>query len=279
MTLFPPARVTRVIIALNVVVAVVSALSLFSGGPDFLREWMPLSLETLQQGQWWRVFSYMWIHAQVDGPGLMHILFNMMTLAPFARVVEAVLGPVRMIILYLSGGVAGAFFFVLEMGMREVWGGGEILAEVPVVGASAAVLAVVTMFALIYPSAPLMLFFLPFRIRAIRVVQGFALASVVLMLSSSLVWVAHSAHLGGIVAGWWWARRWLRPPERPLPPHLAADHPIPDPGDGIVLESGDLSPEQIRLEVDRVLEKIAREGIHSLTAEERAILRIARERL
>jgi membrane associated rhomboid family serine protease len=274
-----PAPFTRAVIIANVAVAVVSATCWALGWPDLLREWMPLSLQGMLEGKWWQVFTYMWIHAQIFGAGALHILFNMMTLAPFGRMVESVLGARRFAVVYFSGGLAGAAAFLLEMVVRQE--GAESLDRLgfSMVGASAAVLAVVTVFACMHPSAPLMLFFIPVKVRAIRMVQGFAVLSLVLLWVPGLDFVAHGAHLGGMLAGWWCARRYLRsPPPRAWAPHLAPDIAPPQPlEEEIHVE--DLSPEALQVELDRVLEKISRQGLGSLGARDWHILRLARERL
>jgi membrane associated rhomboid family serine protease len=276
--MMPPAPFTRAVIIANAAVAVVSAACCALGWPDLLRQWMPLSLEGLREGKLWQVATYMWIHAQISGAGPLHILFNMMTLAPFGRMVESVLGVRRFAVVYFSGGLAGAAAFLLEMMVRQA-GEEPLVGTGPsMVGASAAVLAVVTVFACMHPSAPLMLFFIPVKIRAIRMVQGFALLSVLLLWVPGLDFVAHGAHLGGMLAGWWCARRYLRPPPRPWAPHLAPDVPPLRPmEDEIYVEA--LSPAALRVELDRVLDKISRQGLGSLDARDRHILRLARERL
>jgi hypothetical protein len=124
-----------------------------------------------------------------------------------------------------------------------------------------------------------MLFFIPVKVRAIRMVQGFAVLSLVLLWVPGLDFVAHGAHLGGMLAGWWCARRYLRPPPpRAWAPHLAPDIAPPQPlEEEIHVE--DLSPEALQVELDRVLEKISRQGLGSLGARDWHILRLARERL
>lgn len=271
------APLTRAIVVANVAVAAVSALCFFLGWPDVLREVMPLSLEGLREGKLWQIFTYMWIHAQFVGAGPLHLLFNMMTLAPFARVVEQALGLRRLALVYGLGGMLGAVFYVIEAFGRDSTGGAS-LGGGGVVGASAAVLAVVTLFAHMHPNAPLTLFLVPVRVRAIRAVQGFALLSVILLFVPALDFVAHGAHLGGMLGGWWCARKFLRPPRHPFPPRLAPDQSPP----AEVMERVEvemLTPEALVVESDRVLEQISRHGMGSLTERDRAILRRLRERI
>lgn len=258
------APLTACFIGVNAAVALVSLACLLTGWPDVLRAWMPLSIESFRGGGWWEVFTYMWIHAQVDGAGVFHILFNMMTLLPFGRVVESAWGPWRFAAVYLAGGLAGAGAFLIEAQVRG-WGTGPEPGPV-VVGASAAVLAVVAAFARLHPDARLYLFFLPVKVPARRAVQGFALVSAVLLFVPVLQEVAHGAHLGGMLAGWL-GGRWFGAGFRTPPPPSVADDPR------------EWSDEEIRRATDRVLERIAVVGLAGLTDREREILREARQRL
>ena len=94
---------------------------------------------------------------------------------------------------------------------------------------------------------------------------------------------AHSAHLGGMAAGWLYFRfvhdhdwrgsrpnlelpQWLKRPLRPTPP------PPPEP-----VTIG--SREHLKAEVDRILDKINSQGFGALTADEKRLLDEARDLL
>ena len=60
------------------------------------------------QHQWWRLFTAMFVHF-----GAMHILSNMISLYLLGRSAEQVLGPGRMLTLYLVSGIVGTLCTVL----------------------------------------------------------------------------------------------------------------------------------------------------------------------
>jgi rhomboid protease GluP len=104
----PRAWVTPAIIAANVAVFAVMAWSTGAllGGPGVgdLLDWganhAPL---TVQQQQWWRLVTSMFVHL-----GLLHLGLNMWALWNLGRFAERLSGNVGMIVLYLVSGVCGS---------------------------------------------------------------------------------------------------------------------------------------------------------------------------
>ncbi|MDX6766718.1 MAG: rhomboid family intramembrane serine protease [Candidatus Methylacidiphilales bacterium] len=198
----PAWPVFRVVIWINILLAAGSLACRWWELPDWPHLYLPLDWESLMAGRWWSCFTYMWIHAPFEGVGVFHIVCNMTTLAPFGRAVEGVLGRGRFWALYLSGGLGGAAGFVLETFIRQEWCGVPEGGHPGMVGASAAVLGVVTAFALLFPQARMGLMFLPFRLRAGWFLLGFALLSTAFLFVPAAGFIAHSAHLGGMLGGW-----------------------------------------------------------------------------
>jgi rhomboid protease GluP len=98
--------VTFVLIALNVLVFVVMVLggvALLDPTANSVLKWGadygPLTL----RGQWWRMFSSMFIHF-----GLFHILFNMIVLLSIGLFMESLSGRLSFLILYLVAGLGGS---------------------------------------------------------------------------------------------------------------------------------------------------------------------------
>ena len=58
--------------------------------------------QLIGQGEWWRLFTPMFIHI-----GLQHIVLNMVTLYFIGLQIEAVFGKWRFVILYLISGLGG----------------------------------------------------------------------------------------------------------------------------------------------------------------------------
>ncbi|MEK5331010.1 MULTISPECIES: rhomboid family intramembrane serine protease [unclassified Lysinibacillus] len=56
----------------------------------------------VQSGEWWRVFSAMFLHAN-----FMHVLFNMFSLFLFGPELEKIAGKARFITIYLLSGIVG----------------------------------------------------------------------------------------------------------------------------------------------------------------------------
>ena len=135
-----------------------------------------------QDGQWWRLFTAMFIHF-----GVVHLALNMWALWDIGRLVERLHGRWRFALLYLGSGVAGNLVSLVMQGNQAVSG-----------GASGAVFS-------LYGA---LLVFLWRERRQVdrgefRWLFGGALAFSTLMLVLGLVvqGIDNSAHAGGLVAG------------------------------------------------------------------------------
>jgi|GEM_PF-255089 len=264
-------RWVRAIIGANVAVALFSLLCFTFGWRDVLREWMPLNWGGLARGWWWEVFTYMWIHAQFEGMGILHIVCNMMTLSPFGRTVEATLGSRAFLGIYLAGGLGGACGYMIELAVRHGIGVPEGYSDPGMVGASAAVLGVVAAFCVLQPEARLSILFLPFRIRAGRFMVGFGVVSLVMMFIPSLRFIAHSAHIGGMLGGWLWLR-WVVGNRRTGNDFERREVPPVDGLPALFTEVESLTLEALRVETKEVLDKASRVGVEQLNDRDRMIL-------
>jgi membrane associated rhomboid family serine protease len=257
--------VVQLLIWINVIVFVVQLICTAAHFPYF--EWvLALSGEGVSRGFVWQPLTYMFLHG-----GIWHILINMFVLWFFGREVEYFIGPKYFTRLYFLGGLAGA----------ALWLAFNFHSPVPVLGASAAVLACVIAFATLFPDREvtlLVFFILPVTLKA-RYMALIAVAfDVVPLLSGTGTNVAHLAHLGGAALGYLYIKQlgygatpvWLLRLQR-----LARSlRTRPRTNSRPRYES----PEEfIRQEVDPILDKIAREGIHSLTRRERKILESAKD--
>lgn len=251
-----------------------------------------LSLEGLEHGYVWQLFTYQFMHV-----GFLHIFLNCWAIYVFGQVMEDVLGPKKFLVLYFSSGVIGG---LVQMLGALVWPshiGGTV------VGASAAALGLVAAFAALYPERELTLllfFFLPVTLRAKYLLWGTALLSIfcILFPLSGLTLlvggnIAHAAHLGGMLMGfvfvrqflqgrWRWAQ-WGLPTSRPAAPR---EFIVTRAGRGKFWRSSAGKPDEelstdefVKSEVDPILDKISAHGIQSLTAREREILEKARSKM
>jgi membrane associated rhomboid family serine protease len=258
--------VVNLLIFVNVVVFFVQLLC-SSFHITVVTDLFALSGSQLLRGFVWQPVTYMFLH---DTRNLYHILFNLLALWFFGREVEYFIGPKYFTRLYFCGGLAGA----------ALWLAFNLYSSAYVLGASAAVLACVIAFATLFPDreVTLLLFFvLPVSLRAKYLAIGAVLITVALLFNGG-GHVAHLAHLGGAALGYiyikqlgygatprwlWWFQsvgEKLRPRRRPQP-RVVSDE------------------EYMEEEVDPILDKIAREGMQSLTRHERKILEAAKDHL
>ncbi len=134
-------------------------------------------------------------------------------------------------------------------------------------------LAVVAAFAVYYPDARLFIFPIPFPVRARKAVIFFIILSVAFMFVPALSFIGHSAHIGGLVAGYFLARAWLR--EMPEPPVLV--RPVRKGMDEMVatLAVAELGETEFRRELRALLDELGHGRWRPLTLRERALLRRA----
>lgn len=153
---------------------------------------------------------------------LFHILFNMLTLWMFGRILENHWGGKRFLFFYLLSGVGAAACHLLiqhlrfdpfvvdqltqayinddQQQMRSLISQAGFLA--PAVGASGAIMGVMAAFAYTFPNTELFVMFIPFPVKAKWAVIGLACIDLfggVASISGDNI--AHFAHLGGALTG------------------------------------------------------------------------------
>lgn len=137
----------------------------------------------------YQIFTYMFMHA-----GLGHLFFNMFALWMFGRVMEQAWGTKRFLI----------YYFVCGVGAGVIQELGQLLGFIPpysmTIGASGAVYGILLAFGMTFPNERLFIIPIPFPIKAKYFVMLYALLEVFQGLGSS-DGVAHFAHLGGMLFG------------------------------------------------------------------------------
>ena len=242
------------------VIAFVAQLFLDAYQAGFVREYLGLSDHGVHAAYGWQFFAAIFLH---DGPW--HLVGNMFILYLLGRDVESIIGQRQFLFLYLAGAAAGELGHLFLMPATSV-----------LFAASGGVAAVLVAYATILPELELtsMIFLLlPIRLKAKYLACGaFAIAIWGVTLDRGGA-VAHSAYLGGIVAGWVYAhvlgfgrasilQRALRQRRVDVERYRA------------------MTPDQfISEEVDPILDKISREGLQSLTWSERRTLARAQEKI
>ncbi len=228
--------------------------------PEWAETYLALSREGIANGYYWQLLSYMFLHG-----GVLHLLVNCLGLYFAGREVEIICGPRHLLGIYFLGGLAGGILQLLA-------GPGSI----HLLGASAGVCAILLAFTTLLPEleiTALIFFVIPIRMRAKWLGRGVVGTSILFALTGMGGEIGHVAHLGGALTGWFYARRlgfggafWFqrffrdRRRLRERQEHMD-------------------SSEFISQEIDPILDKIAREGIHSLTRSERRILELGREKI
>ena len=192
------------LIIINVVVFVVFGLVQlilnFSPmrGFDIQREWLGIPLQFSEFiTRPWSLITYMFAH-----DGLFHILFNMLWLYWFGRILSEYLGGAKVINLYILGGLAGALVYLtIYPTVLQLLTGMEDISNVnaTMIGASAGVFAVVFGATTLMPNYTIFLLFLgPVRLKYIAL---FSLIMVLLQLDGPNSG-GELAHLGGILMGY-----------------------------------------------------------------------------
>ena len=151
----------------------------------------------------WQIFIYMFLHG-----GLMHLLFNMLTLWMFGMQIERDWGTRQFLKYYfLCGMAAGVCVLVVNM-LMGLW-------QVPTIGASGAIFGVLLAFGVLYPDQKVLVGFL-FPLKAKYMVMIYAGIELLITMGSINSGVSTIAHLGGMAFGYVYLKgRWekLRLPD------------------------------------------------------------------
>lgn len=265
--------VTGWVIVANVAVFVLWQLARSNDGLfEFMRANFMVSAEGVVGG--WRVHTL--VTAVVSHIDPLHILFNMLFLYWFGREIETIYGKKDYCVFLLLSGVVASLSYVLIQSLFDK-------DSAPALGASGAVMAVVVVYAFFFPNRRIYFYGLfPMTVKWLAIIYvGIDLLGA---LTPSQSHVAHTAHLGGALTGFLWYKlgvrvfpsdgesgigsrleawfRRLRAP-RPKKPPVAEERRV------------DPATEE---RVDALLDKIAREGLTSLSDEERKFLKKASSR-
>jgi membrane associated rhomboid family serine protease len=246
---------------------------------------------------WWTVLTYMFVHA-----AFLLLLFNMAVLFFFGPRVERAWGAAPFVRYYLLCGLGGWLAHLMLSGQTTL------------VGATAAIYGVMLAYAVRWPDDEVYVFFaVPVKIKwlvAILVVVSLVLG---LTQSAEGTGVAQFAHLGGFAMGWLYLHSPSSGSIRRLRQRVSQVPDVPDetpraiPRTGpaprarerndideivarskaAVVKRPPAPPQAVRApsrkskteELDLVLDKINRQGMESLTADERRLLDEASRRL
>jgi membrane associated rhomboid family serine protease len=150
--------------------------------------------DVLGQLQIWQPITYMFLHA-----GFFHILFNMLTLWMFGVELERMWGSRFFTKFYFVSGI-GAAATTLLLSFVPGSFGTELYYSLTV-GASGAIYGVLLAYALYFPNRPIYMYLL-FPIPAKYFVMIMGAISLLSSLSGPGNGIAHTTHLGGLVAAY-----------------------------------------------------------------------------
>ncbi|MBN9302731.1 MULTISPECIES: rhomboid family intramembrane serine protease [Dysgonomonas] len=173
-----------------------------------------------------QIITYMFLH---DPSSPAHLFFNMFAVYMFGRTLEMVWGPKRFLVYYLLTGIGAAVAqelvyaieyreIVFNSAIINVNIGEQIINKQdfynilpPTLGASGAVFGILVAFGMLFPNVELMMVFLPIPIKAKWFVIGYGVMELFLGIADSAGDnVAHFAHLGGLITGFFIILYWRK---------------------------------------------------------------------
>ncbi|MCR5130007.1 MAG: rhomboid family intramembrane serine protease [Prevotella sp.] len=304
--------ITRNLLIINVIVFLITV---FVGGENIqgaidykLNDLFGLHFFMAPDFKIYQLVTYMFLHGGWD-----HLFFNMFALWMFGCVVERVWGPKKFLFYYLSCGVGAGLFqelaqfgqfymlaseqipnFSLSMLGAVAENSASMLNMWTTVGASGAIYAILLAFGMIFPEERIFIFPLPIPIKAKWFVIIYAAIELFSALSTTGDGVAHLAHLGGMVFGFFMIRYWQKHPtqgygksqgeqffdnlrnawekrtKKPADSGRSTSHDrYTSTSTGNADWDYNARQQKEQEEIDRILDKIRKSGYDSLTSEEK----------
>lgn len=237
-----------------------------SGGP--LPALLVLTPDAVRDGQLWRLFSSL----LVNFSGF-NLFFEMFALYIFGTIITPRLGAGKILSLYLFSGLIGNLLWLaLSLRFGYPW----------VYGCSGAVNGIIMASAMMVPNMQLYLLFIPFPLKLRTMAVVFMLLNLLMGSLTSFAFLDVGGFLGGYLFMRLFQRRLVEwdmldslsggktGRARPAPYEFTArSRP----------QQRTEKPDISRQEVDRILDKLSRTGINSLTPEEVNVLERVREQM
>jgi rhomboid family protein len=275
--------VCNALVAINVAVFLFQNLARLDHG--FIDTHFAVSVqETFHHYKFWQLLTATFFHAHI-----WHLIMNMWFFWIVARDMEPLYGSRDFLAFYLAAGIFSSAIWLLFAVLSHQ--------PAPMIGASGAVTAVVTLFTLYYPKREILFMFIPMPMWMVLTI--FLVLPLVNILGGGVSRVAVEAHLAGAGFAFLFKQfdlRWSRLVSGRLSrPRLRIFTPVPrepsrsrSPSPSRTTASVGGSPHapsvsvlpeaQLDARLDEVLAKIAREGRAGLTEEELRVLQEASRR-
>ncbi len=166
----------------------------------------------------YQLLTHMFMHGDV-----WHILFNMYSLFIFGCVLEHVWGGKKFLLFYLVTGLGAAVIhsgvmYLEAVSLQHSLEAGNIMANVkltqlyttPTVGASGAIYGLLLAYGMLFPNNVMQLIFPPVALKAKYFVMIFGALELLLGITNSGGSIAHFAHLGGMIFGYFLIVYWRK---------------------------------------------------------------------
>ena len=250
------------LIYINVAVFILTTLTevmfqLFNRSIAGVFEWLELPASVLRFIlQPWSLLTYMFMHA-----GFMHILFNMLWLYWFGALFLSFFSAKHLRGVYILGGICGGLLYMAAYNIFPYF---RPMTDYSfMLGASASVLAIVAATAYREPNYPIrLLLFGTIRLKYLALI---VIGTDLLFITSSNAG-GHIAHLGGALAGVWFAASIVS--FKPRKPKMKVHY-----GTGKQKDYDYNARKKAQSdEIDRILDKLKKSGYESLTTEEKKSL-------
>jgi len=237
----------------------------------------------------WQVFTYMYMHGSFS-----HLFFNMFALWMFGMELENLWGSKTFFIYYtvcgIGAGLANAFLAPLFTALPP---------NVPTVGASGSIYGVLIAFGMLFPNRYIYIYFmLPLKAKYLVII--YMAVEVFAVASQSQSGIAHVAHLGGAVVGFFYVYFYLNRGARKffggnepgafenfknvfdrkdretkvyeMPKQDVKDAEYEDLNSSKYEDEVKRKEREAQERVDAILDKLSAQGYSSLTEEEKRIL-------
>ena len=243
-----------------------SVLKLFSVDLPLLRSF-GLSFESLKSGFVWTLLTYSFLHE-----GALHLLFNILGIHFISRNLEYSLTRESFIMLFLLSVVLGSISW-LSFNINEGF----------LIGTSAFVMGSLTRFCLMRPDNPitfLLFFVLPVSLKPKHLligVIGLELYGFIFSELQNISNIAHSAHLGGMLAGFILSTSFGK--SLVLPKLSFKSSKVRSAKSKTTVTDYSIDSEvttDLENQVDKILDKINEKGFGSLTDREKSLLEKAK---
>ena len=246
-------------------------------GMGFWADWFGLNPQSVIFGlKLWQPFTYMFLHG-----GFWHIGMNMLMLWMFGSELENQWGRREFLRYYIITGAGAGVFSLVPYFIGVLTGYRGYIPSI--IGASGAVYGILLAYAFTYPERRVLLYFLvPIKVKYLMLIMGVVTFASI----GNSDGISHITHLGGLVVGWIYLKRngryrGLNIPWRRWLSQFKGIRIVSDdkPRGSRSRESARSQgwhrvdrEEDLRREMDRLLDKITKVGYEELTNAEKARL-------